>query len=340
MNYSLKKFVIAGLLLSIANISFANDSSAELAAGGLVFVKNPQIEMRSEELYLSLKKVRVRYVFFNKSSKDLSSVIAFPLPNVESYYHSEKALSIFPVDDPLNPVGFITRVNGQTVKMHIEQKAIVKGKDQTALLKKYNIPLFPQYRKISESLSKIPKKDWPELQKLGVIWIEEFDDGTGMKKVPQPAWTLKSVYYWQQKFPAGKELIIEHQYQPIVGYTPETRIAASYAIHEAWYPAYLQKFCIDEKLQKDVANKIKNGMSPYNENRLSYILKTGANWSGPIGDFKLVIDKGQPKNLVSFCGTNVKKISPTEFAIHKKNFIPNKNLHLLFLVPNKLTSKK
>src|ERR1019366_10079815 len=36
----------------------ANDSSAELATGGLVLTKNPAIEMRSEDLFISTKAVR------------------------------------------------------------------------------------------------------------------------------------------------------------------------------------------------------------------------------------------------------------------------------------------
>lgn len=311
------QFFLGILLLFIAVTSFANDSSAELAAGGLVFVKNPQIEMRSEELYLSLKKVRIRYVFFNKSDQDIKVLVAFPLPDIESYNYT-KSFSIFPVDDPFNPFGFVTRVNNQQVKMNVDQKAIAKGKDQSLLLKKYNIPLSPQYSKTAPLLNKIPKEHWPELEKLGLIWLEEFDDGKGMRKEAQPAWTLKSAYYWQQTFPAGKELVIEHQYRPVVGYTPVTSIGASYATHEAWYPAYIRKFCIDEALQKSITQKIKNGIAPYSENRLGYILKTGANWAGPIQNFSLIVDKEQTNNLVSFCGSGVTKVSPTQFKMNKK----------------------
>ncbi|WP_083852165.1 DUF4424 family protein [Legionella tunisiensis] len=52
---------MSALLLS--EIACANDSTAELAAGGLVFTKNAFIELQSEALFLSLKKVRIRYSF-------------------------------------------------------------------------------------------------------------------------------------------------------------------------------------------------------------------------------------------------------------------------------------
>jgi len=49
----------------------ANDSSAELATGGLIFVHNDNVEMRTEDLAISAKQVAVRYRFFNKSTRSL-----------------------------------------------------------------------------------------------------------------------------------------------------------------------------------------------------------------------------------------------------------------------------
>ena len=69
----------------------------------------------------------------------------------------------------------------------------------------------------------------------------------------------------------------------------------------------------------------------YTEQWISYILTTGANWSGPIGKFKLTVDKGREKDFVSFCGTGVKKVGPTTFEMSATDFYPQKDLHVLFL---------
>jgi hypothetical protein len=66
---------------------------------------------------------------------------------------------------------------------------------------------------------------------------------------------------------------------------------------------------------------------------LEYILTTGANWSGPIKNFRLVVDKGAPENLVSFCGQSVRKISPTQFELRASNFVPSSNVSVLILTP-------
>ena len=60
-------------------------------------------------------------------------------------------------------------------------------------------------------------------------------------------------------------------------------------------------------------------------------LTTGASGLGPVKDFKLVIDKGKPERLVSFCFDNVKKISPTAFEVRMKDFTPERDLKILLL---------
>jgi hypothetical protein len=73
------------------------------------------------------------------------------------------------------------------------------------------------------------------------------------------------------------------------------------------------------------------GGAPFSEERISYLLSTAANWSRPIQDFLLIIDKGDRSNLVSFCAQGTRKISPTQFEVHKTDFVPDSDLHVLIL---------
>ena len=71
------------------------------------------------------------------------------------------------------------------------------------------------------------------------------------------------------------------------------------------------------------AKESKEGYPMLMEQRLDYVLTTGGNWAlGTIGDFKLTIDKGEPDNLVSFCGENVRKTGPTTFEMTAKDYYP------------------
>ena len=72
-------------------------------------------------------------------------------------------------------------------------------------------------------------------------------------------------------------------------------------------------------------------VAPLFERRIAYVLTTGANWSGPIGDFRLTVDKGEPDSLVSFCADGVKKIAPTVFEVRHANFTPTRDLDVLIL---------
>lgn len=64
-----------GLAL-VAAPAFANDSTAELGAGGLILSRNDVVSMDSEDLFISRDKVTVDYVFRNTSDKDVSTVVA------------------------------------------------------------------------------------------------------------------------------------------------------------------------------------------------------------------------------------------------------------------------
>ena len=92
---------------------------------------------------------------------------------------------------------------------------------------------------------------------------------------------------------------------------------------------------MDAAFLNAVARRTKNREigAPFTEERMSYVLKTGSNWAQPIGEFRLVVDKGDAANLVSFCGEGVKKISATRFEMRKSNWLPDSDLHVLILKP-------
>ena len=98
--------LIAGV---VAAPALANDTSAELATGGLIFVRNENVEMRSEDLTISAKEVSVRYRFFNTSDKDVTVLVAFPLPEIK-IEEPDQNIAV-PTEDPVNFLAFTTTVN-------------------------------------------------------------------------------------------------------------------------------------------------------------------------------------------------------------------------------------
>lgn len=325
---------LTALLIAALSIggARANDSTAELATGGLVFVKNDAIEMRAEDLYISTAEIRVTYRFFNKTDRDVTVHVAFPLPEIR-IEHTDDNVSV-PTDDPVNIFGFTTLVNGQPVRTQVEQRVTAHGIDRTRMLRELGVPLAPHLAATNEALDKLPRDKWDPLVKAGLAEVEEYDAGKGMEQHLAARWTLHTTFYWEQTFPANAETVIAHRYQPSVGGTVQTAVGASLAEAEDWIADYKRKYCMDATFLaavKRAPRAADNSFPPFSEERIDYILSTGANWSGPIRDFRLVVDKGAPDNLVSFCGEGVKKIGPTQFEMRKTDFVPQGNFSVLIL---------
>jgi hypothetical protein len=327
------RVICAGTFFVAGNGARANDSTAELATGGLIFVQNDDVEMRAEDLFISTEEIRVRYRFFNHAAKDVTVLVAFPMPEIKIDGQDDN-ISV-PTEEPVNILDFHTIANGTPVKTEVEQRVFAAGIERTQYLRDLGIPLAPHLLSTNEALDRLPREKWGELVKNGVAAIEEYDVGKGMEKHLAPRWALHTTFYWQQTFPANAETLIDHRYKPSVGGSAGTSIGSAY-----WRPndpdekARAAKYCFDKDFLGVVGGArkaAKTESAPFSEERIEYILKTGANWSGPIKEFRLVADKGAADSLISFCGEGVKKIAPTQFEMQKRDFTPAGDFSVLIL---------
>ncbi|HEY3948540.1 DUF4424 domain-containing protein [Phenylobacterium sp.] len=322
---------LAALIAAAATDAAANDSSAELATGGLVLTRNPAIEMRSEDLSISTKAVRVHYVFANTSANDVTILVAFPMPDVTIEGLDDNI--VVPSESPTNLLGFVTTVDGQPVAAQVEQKALKNGADITAYLNGLGIPLAPHLQSTNDVLDKLPKAAQDALVARSLAIPDDYDVGHGMEHHLSAAWTLKTTFYWRQTFPAGRTIDVEHNYTPSVGGTAGTQWADPAFVGTALYTQGRQRYCIDDAFLAGAAKARTSANGYMTEQRIDYVLTTGANWKAPIGDFHMTIDKGASANLVSFCGNGVARTGPTRFEVHYTNFTPTKDVAILLLVP-------
>jgi hypothetical protein len=309
----------------------ANDSSAELAVGGLVFTRSADVSIESEELQITPETVSVRYRFLNQTLNPVTLTVAFPLPDIDL---SEAENFSFSTNDPTNFVGFETKVDGKPIKFTIHQQALLGGADVSAKLREIGAPLLPigaQQLKLSE----LPQATRDMMIAQGLLQ----QSGTDEKGQPlyNATWTVKTSVVRQQTFPPNQPVVVEHHYRTSVGVSFDTVLRKGLRGNknlESEVQRYRTLYCIQDNFLAAIDNL--GGASDANaeklqEWRINYVLKTGANWAGPIKDFKLVVDKGKPDRLVSFCGDNIVKISPTAFQISAKNYTPNKNLRILIV---------
>ncbi|MGZ8283863.1 MAG: DUF4424 family protein, partial [Allosphingosinicella sp.] len=147
---------------------------------------------------------------------------------------------------------------------------------------------------------------------------------------------LRETWHWDQVFPAGRDLVVEHRYRPGAGGIVSTALASPDYRQSEDGRAWIARFCIDSDFLGAVDRIARRRGSEYPtipEHWVSYILTTGAGWRSPNGAFRLVVDKGEPQNLVSFCGEGVRRIGPTQFEMRRRNWRPDRNLDVLFLRP-------
>ena len=314
--------------------ALANDSVAELGAGGLALSRNDVIIMEREDLYISPEKVTVDYVFRNTSDAPVDTIVAFPMPDISGNPYWMPSI---PNDKDDNFLGFSVSIGGKPVKPELEHKAFAVGIDVTAELKAQGVPLFPFGDEAFAALEKLPDAVASDWRTRGLLVIDEYDDGSGWKQVRSPYWQLKSTYWWRASFPAGKPVKVSHRYTPSLGASAGLSFFYDGAFQGETYGDYKAKYCMDKGFENAVLKAAKQNSEGYPqlyENRLSYVLTTGGNWAGgTIGKFKLTVDKSDTKNIVSFCGTGVRKTGPTTFEMIADDYYPARDIDVLILVP-------
>jgi hypothetical protein len=325
-----RHLLLAACIAGLASAALANDSTATTGAGGLVLRQTADIDMVSEDLFVSVEQIRVHYVFRNRAPRDVTVTVAFPMP--------DRDLSAMRESEVGYPSDFHTEVAGRPVAATLERHVLANGRDQTALLQSLRIPLAPTADgtgNIVAALTALPAARQAELRRLGLVDVDQYDEGQGMTRRLVPLWTLRDTWYWQQTFPAGRDLVVDHRYRPGAGSSPGTPLAFPDYRRSADGRAEAALYCADAEFLASLDRRMRavGEGAELADYRVDYILTTGANWRSPIGDFRLVVDKGDPRNLVSFCETGVRRISPTRFEVRHRNWRPTRDLHVLIVQP-------
>ena len=321
---------IAGLVL-VSAPAWADDSSAALGAGGLVLTQATDIRMAREDLFIAPHKVKIRFEFVNDSASDIETIVAFPLPDIdqERFWHEPIGTV---TEDPVNFVGFSVVADGVRVKPEVEQRAFYKGKDVTDTVLKAGAPINILTQAQFKAMQALKPAQAKILEDAGLADHEDGGDGDS------PHWTARTKFFWKQKFPAGKTVVLEHSYQPVTG---QAFFIADYVKAKPSEDAafYFKTYCIDSGTKASIAARFgaKGGGNP-DESKLlisfttDYVLTSGNNWKGPIGHFHLTLDKEKADNIISLCWDGaLKKTGATTFESTLDNFAPKQDIKMLVL---------
>jgi hypothetical protein len=323
--------VIGGAMLAATCAARANDSAAELSIGGLQFVRTNDVAMESEDLRISLDRVTLHYQFANTTAKPVTLTVAFPLPDIDL---SEAENIALPSADPVNFVDFETRIDGVPAQFKIDQRAMVGDKDVSAVLDQFKLSRLPiGTREIR--VADLPEATRTRLADQGLLMPARIDD-RGRQQY-EMAWVVKTYAVRQQTFPPERKVVVDHQYRPSVGTSPDTILRRALRYSKSLTPEverYRKDYCVSDAFLAQLDKRAGNGApnaSMIQERRINYVLKTGANWAGPIRSFKLTIDPGASDRLVSFCPGRLKPTAPNALEFTAKDFTPEGDLKILIV---------
>jgi hypothetical protein len=119
----------------------------------------------------------------------------------------------------------------------------------------------------------------------------------------------------------------------VFGWEPEI------ALDDAYRASLVDLYCIDEGTSRALSKALKTrdqGETYYYGTAwyLDYVLLTANSWAGPIGKFRLTLDKGDPDSVISVCMDGIKKTSPTTFVVEKNDYTPDRDLRVLLVQKN------
>ena len=246
------------------------------------------------------------------------------------------------IPDPAkdNFLRFATRVDGKPVESQLEQRAFLtaEGKPDveiTERLKSLGVPLVPTLQAAGAALSALSESQRKALADAEIVYAEDFDAGKGPQVEWDPLWTLRSKFSRKQLFPAGRDVVVEQTYAPATGGVSSLVFGAP-NLDAAEEARYRETYCTDGPFTSAAQSLYRKAAAPNAKVRaweeyLSYVITSGANWAGPIGSFRLVVDRGDPQTLVSFCGDGVRKIGPTTFELTAKDYTPKRDIDVLFI---------
>jgi len=316
------------LLASIQSL-YANDSAAEVAAGGIQLRKEARISMEKERLTVSLKKVTVEYEFLNTTDQDIETEVAFPTPPYDFAYENRNGAYVFS--------DFRIWADDEEVKYQIEAKAKFNGADYTEYLQRLGIEIhtfghmqplkLPIQDNPSEKsqIDELPKDTKDELTHIGLI----------EKEYGLPTWTVLRTYHWKQVFPARKVLHIRHEYEPVVG-------IESYLYKQVigGIPNSCTDTSLEESLRKAQETYSKQGGTGKSDtvgaDWVKYILTTANNWTTPIKTFELVVEDATPDRYHKPISTTVcwegkvERLDSSKWFAKRANYVPTSELAVYY----------
>ena len=301
--------VFVGVCFSARRVG-ANDSFAEVAAGGIRFLNHTEIVLQREVLTIREDKVEVSYWFFNPTDKDITVPVAFPLLRhpFNPGYMAPSPTYDFSVTADGRPQGFKTITEAQ-----------LEGRNVTAEVQRAGLPLV-DFRGWDGR-----DRENPFLRLSPAVRKQLVTRGLLDEAEAFPLWTASVTCVWDQLFRAGRITEVRPTYTPQTG---KHFFGLEPADH-GWSTAHFVAGCTPS-IEEAVRPESQDGM--IFQTWVAYTFTTTNNWKTPIGEFTLVVIKKRDETVVVCSDLPAPEVSADTVEVSIKDYVPaSRDLTVYFL---------
>lgn len=308
----------AAMLLGLATPAVAEDEGRGIghAATGPIFTLPAGVSVERQEVHISFYSVRLAYVFKSSTRQTVHFAFAMPdmpvdaSPDIAALDENSKAGGLAADTQPANYLRLSVSVNGRKLPLAGHGRARLGGKDVTRQLLDAGVPLLSG-----------PDGDpiWRQLPPEKQTALE----ASGLMSGDSAQWTYQADFAWDTILAPG-ETRVEASYAPLFDYWSDINLDHFPEI--ATGGSATRAYCIDDAVRRAFLS----GKRPYELYTVTHLAAPSGGWRGPVGHYRLVVDKQHPTDLVAFCPLEAKKISPTRFEWTATNHTPGHVVGALF----------
>lgn len=298
----------------------------------LAVTRPPEVELRVMDIVITPGEIRGRYVFYNRSDRDIGAIASFPAPDLDGARPGIGYMAI-PAPEQLNFMDFSASVDGQAVTLLGEHHVFGAGLERTALLEETGAPLPPASEGAWRALGKLSQQSLHDLWVAGLIDM----DRIGERLEPRPRWLLKTTWYWPQVFPAGKETVLAWRHRASVAVTATQAGDRNAPGNAARYARNCATAAAADAAQAALGHGAGNDWLL--ERAIRQRIVTGPVFAGPAATMSVTIDAGADGAVAASCFGGLERVAPNIWRARRENVTVDEALDVLFLSPGKPVSQ-
>ncbi|HTQ85252.1 MAG TPA: DUF4424 family protein [Candidatus Solibacter sp.] len=331
------------ILLAVAFLGAsarADDTRSSLPAGGLVPTGPTSIQIESEEVEITPRRISIHYVLRNPGDQDESPTVAFRLPDMDGMALCADTYRL-PHRNEVNYMGFNVNSGGNPIPKQISVTAFHEGQDVTSRLAAAGITPNVLLQPLNAALAKIPPDQLQRLEDDGLIESHQFENAliaTGKRRGWCGQWTMRVEFTWTQPIAAHQAVDLTQVYGPVAGGTTvaPTSDPSSYSGNYCAGSANMDTIVKARAAAAEAKDKDdKTVPIVFYEQAIDFLLTSMKGWNGPIGTFHLSVVPLDPHDLVMTCTIGLERTAYGKYEMSRENYASGRDLHLMILQRNR-----